>query len=279
MKRSSETGNLHISKNTDQRERYILFDKKGFLTVEAAIFLPLFIAGVLTFAYLIRFMAVEEAVFHSFTDEARVISAEAERKPLEIPFFERQTFELRLKDRLYDENGDNISAVDIDQFLYLYQIHGMTGMISMDLNYEVNIKLPIPFRKSLPVSESLMFRGFIGREETADPIPFEEMEREKPSDPVWIFPRSGERYHGENCTYIISKPKQLVMSAQIRRDYGPCGICDSRGLPDGRLVYCFRTGQSYHTGNCPTVDKYVIRTEKEEAVRKGYTVCLKCGGK
>ncbi|HWQ78333.1 MAG TPA: hypothetical protein VN381_05935, partial [Anaerovoracaceae bacterium] len=258
---------------------YFRRDKRGFLTVEAAIFLPLFIVGVLTFAYLIKFMSVEEAVFHSFTDEARVLSAEAGRSPLEVPFFVKQLdFEASLKDRVYDENGDNISTVDIDQFLYLYPIPGMTGMISMDLNYEVNVKLPIPFRKSLPVSESLMLRSFIGREEAADPLPFEEMEREKRSDPVWIFPRSGERYHGENCTYITSEPKQLIMSVQIRRNYEPCSICDSRGLPDGSLVYCFRTGGSYHTGECPLVDKYVVQIEKEAAVEKGYTACLKCGG-
>ncbi len=283
MKLSSGAGNLHISRNTEKFVRADSFgeirghfrrNSRGFLTVEAAIFLPIFIVGVLTFAYLIKFMSVEEAVFHSMTDEARVLSAEAGKNPLGAPLFV-----LGLKDRVYDENGDHISAVDIDQFLYLYPAHGMTDMISLDLNYEVNIKLPVQFRKSLPVSESLMFRGFVGRKEPADPLPFGEMEKEEKSDPVWIFPRSGERFHGENCTYITSEPKQLSMSAQIRRNYEPCSICDSRDLPDGSLVYCFRTGQSYHTGDCPLVDKYVIQIEREEAIEKGYTACLKCGGR
>lgn len=241
--------------------------------MEAAIFLPIFIVGVLTFAYLIKFMSVEEAVFHSLTDEARILSAEAGANPLTAPLFE-----LKLKDRIYDENGDNISSVDIDQFRYLFYTHGMSGMISMDLNYDVNIKLPIPFYEKLHVSESLLFRGFIGKEENAEPLPFEEMEQEKSSDLVWVFPRAGERYHGENCTYIRSEPRQVIMSRQIRRKFEPCRICDAAGLTDGSLVYCFRTGQSYHAGSCPIVDKYVISIEKEEAEKRGYTVCLKCGG-
>lgn len=249
--------------------------------MEAAIFLPIFIIGVLTFAYLIKFMSVEEAVFHSFADEARVLSAEAGANPLEsgADLASAHLFELKLKERIYDENGKDVSSVDIDQFLLLNYINGMSGMITMDLNYDVNIRLPIPFYEKLPVSESLLFRAFIGKEERLDPLPFEEMEKVKKSDLVWIFPRAGERYHGENCTYIKSEPKQLVMSDQVRRKYKPCGICDSRDLPEGSLVYCFTTGQSYHAGSCPTVDKYVISIEKEEAVKKGYTACSKCGGK
>ncbi len=262
---------LHIFRNFNNR--YYEFNKKGFLTIEAAIFLPIFIIGVLTFAYLIKFMSVQEAAFHSFTDEARVLGSESSINPLAAPFFE-----LKLKDRIYDENGSDISNVNLQHFLYLYPAHGMTDMISMDLNYDVNIKLPIPFYKRIPVSESLLFRGFVGKKGNGDPLPFEEMEKEKESDLVWVFPRAGGRYHGESCTYITSEPRQMTLSIQIRRRYDPCSTCDASDFPDGTLVYCFKTGDSYHVGSCPIVDKYVISIEKEVAVRRGYTACSKCGG-
>lgn len=263
MWRSWMTGSTNTYKNT----------KKGFITVEAAIFLPIFIIGVLTFAYLIKFLSVQEGVFHSFADEARIVCAEAPVIPLSAPLFEP-----KLKDRIYDENGALISNVDVDYFLYLYPSHGMTGLISMDLNYDVDIKLPIPFYDKLPASESLLFRGFIGKEEALDPISFDEMEKVKDSELVWIFPRAGGRYHGEDCVYIKSEPRQMIMSSQIRRKYDPCGICDSSHLPDGSLVYVFKTGHSYHTGSCPAVDKYVVSVERDDAIRKGYTPCSKCGG-
>lgn len=242
--------------------------------MEAAIFLPIFIIGALTFAYLIKFLSIQEAVFHSFTDEARVISAESVINPLSAPLFEP-----KLKDRVYEENGDLVSNVDIAHFLYRYPAHGMTGLISMDLNYDVNIRLPIPFYNKLPVSESLLFRGFIGKEAILDPLSFDEMEKEKNSDLVWIFPRAGGRYHGADCTYIKSEPRQMIMTSEIRRKYDSCSICNSRRLLDGSLVYCFKTGDSYHTGSCPAVDKYVISIEKDDAIRRGYTPCSKCGGK
>jgi hypothetical protein len=241
--------------------------------VEAAIFLPIFIIGVLTFAYLIKFLSVQEGIFHSFADEARAICAEAPVNPLSAPLLEP-----KLKGRIYTQNGDLVCNVDVDHFLYLYPSHGMTGLISMDLNYDVDIKLPLPFYDKLPVSESLIFRGFIGKEEAMDPLSFEEMEKKNDSDLVWIFPRAGGRYHGEDCTYIQSEPRQMILTNQIRAKYDPCGICDSADLPGGSLVYCFKTGHSYHTGDCPIVDKYVISVEKENAIKRGYTPCSKCGG-
>lgn len=265
---------LHIFKSSKWSRNFSFFpfNRKGFLTVEAAIFLPIFIIGVLTFAYLMKFVAIQERVFHSMTDEARILCAEAGLNPL------APLFELKLKDRIYDENGKHVSELELAQFGYRYPAHGMTDMISMDLNYHVDINLPIPFYDTLPVSESLLCRGFVGYEEQMDSLPFCEMEQEKDSNLVWIFPRAGGRYHAESCIHITSEPRQMTMSAQIRGKYETCSICSSKNLPDGSLVYCFRTGESYHTGNCPIVDKYVISIEKEEAVQKGYTACSKCGG-
>ncbi len=185
---------------------------------------------------------------------------------------------MKVKDRLYNENCDNIVSVDIDEFRYLIGYTGLDGLISMDLNYDVNIRLPIQFVDRLPVSESILFRGFIGRLEQNDPLPFEEMEKMKESNLVWIFPRAGGKYHREDCICIISEPRQEFMTNRIKRSYDPCSICNSRGTANGSLVYCFRTGKVYHTSDCPIVDKYVISIEKEEAIKRGYGACMKCGG-
>jgi hypothetical protein len=254
--------NIRIFKNTN----------KGFLSVEAAIFFPIFFIGVLTLAYLIRFMSIQESVFHSFTDEARVLSSEA-RFNVTAPLFES-----KLKTRIYDENGKDIQELDLENFQYLYYLSA-PGMISIDLNYYIDIKLPIPFIDKLPVSESLLFRGFVGLERPFAPISIEEMEREEPSHLVWIFPRAGGRYHKETCTYISSEPRQLTMSKIIRQRYKPCSICKPFQLSDGGLVYCYiKWGEAYHKGSCPAIDKYVVSIEKEEAIQKGYTPCSKCGG-
>jgi len=247
--------------------------ENGFLTVEAAIFLPIFIIGVLTFAYLIKFLSVQERVFHSFADETRILIAESAYNPMSASLFA-----LTLKVRLHQENGDDISEPDVDCFPHLLPENGTTDITSLDLNYHVNVRLPIPFRKRLPVSESILYRGFTGVEVASDPLPFEEMEKETDSNLVWVFPRSGERYHADHCIHIRSEPRQRIMSYPVRKNYKPCSICNSHDLADGSLVYCFQYGEAFHAGDCPIVEKYVIAIEKEEAEKRGYHPCTKCGG-
>ena len=263
MKRLYKAGNIRTYRNT----------KKGFLTVEAAIFLPIFLIGVLTFAYLIKFMAIQERVFHSFADEARALSSEAVVNPLGAPFFEPE-----LKSRLYSENGINISNVEVDHFNYLTD-GGTYGMISMDLNYDVNVRLPMPFYSSLPVSESLLFHAFVGKRMSQEAMGFDELEKEKESHLVWIFPASGKKHHANSCTYIAAEPREAIMSLSIKKSYDACRICEAADIKIGSITYIFmKTGKVYHSGSCPTVDKYVVSIEKEEAQRKGYSPCLKCGG-
>ncbi|MCL1896171.1 MAG: hypothetical protein FWG03_06470, partial [Clostridiales bacterium] len=53
------------------------YAKKGQIAVEAAVFLPLFIIGVLTIGYLLKFCMVSEGVHHALTDESHRIMADA----------------------------------------------------------------------------------------------------------------------------------------------------------------------------------------------------------
>lgn len=259
------TKSIHLYRNTN----------KGFLTVEAGIFLPLFIIGILTVAYLIKFMAIQEAVFHSYTDEARLLSSEA--------YVDKVTpivlFEPKLLDRIYQENPTDLEKIHLDNFQYLYGNIKDSGLISMDLSYRVKLKLPIKFYSDLPITETLVFRGFVGADEELDPMSFAEMEKEEDSDLVYIFPRAGGRYHDESCTYLYAEPFEMLLSGAVRRKYDPCSLCKPQDIANGNLIYCFyKSGKVYHRGSCYTVDKYVISIEKEEAIRKGYTTCLKCGG-
>ncbi|MDF2655115.1 MAG: hypothetical protein K0R19_1589 [Bacillota bacterium] len=247
--------------------------KRGFLTVEAAIFLPIFIIGVLTIAYLIKFMAIQERVFHALTDEARALSAEAVLTPLGA-----LNFEAALKSRLYSENDIMISNVDLDQFHYLYA-DGTYGMISMDLNYDVDVRLPLQFYSPMPVSESLMFRAFIGKTMDQENVSLAELEKEKESHLVWIFPTAGKKHHDKDCIYIANEPMETSMTAAIKRSYDACKLCESKNMVNGSTAYVFtKSGKVYHRGSCPIVDKYVTSIEKEEAQRKGYSPCSKCGG-
>jgi hypothetical protein len=247
--------------------------KKGSFTLEAAIFLPLFIISVLTLGYLIKLIAVQENAFHSLADETRKIAAEAAMTP--YPLF----FKGDVEKRIADENGGELENLRIARFDYRYGFGTYTEQIRVTADYDIGVKLPAALISAIPVSDTILCRAFVGADNSDVPMSAEELEEEKESRTVWIFPRSGTKYHGETCSYIAVHPRELALSANVRTSYSPCKLCNPGSLPAGSLVYCFQSsGKAFHRGDCSSVDRYVISIELEEAEARGYTPCAKCGG-
>jgi hypothetical protein len=246
--------------------------KKGSYTLEAAIFLPLFIVGILTLGFTIRMIATAENITFAATDEARLAAGYAYNIPM-APFFPSN-----LENRIIDENPDT-SHVDVGEFRYLYQSREADGLISFRLNYWIGTGLPLGMIDGMDVSQQYRCRGFIGRTAEGTPISFDEMEQNSLAIMVWLFPEGGKKYHRRSCTFVSSYPIQIILNQEIRKRYEPCPKCGSADAEDGTLVCCFQAyGEAYHLQSCPTVDKYVISMEKNQAEARGYTPCLKCGG-
>jgi hypothetical protein len=147
------------------------------------------------------------------------------------------------------------------------------------VDYDIGVKLPAALIGAIPVSDTILCRAFVGANNADAPMSNADLEAEKDSRTVWIFPRAGTKYHGETCGYVAVYPKELSLGAGVRQRYAPCKLCDPGSLPAGRLVYCFQSaGKAFHRGDCSAVDRYVIPIELEEAEARGYTPCAKCGG-
>jgi hypothetical protein len=247
--------------------------RRGSFTLEAAIFLPIFIISVLTIAYLIKLIAVQENAFHALADETRKAAAEAVLSHYP-PFFRGD-----VKARVEEENGGELENLRVARFDYRYGLGEYTEQIRVTIDYDIGVKLPAALIGAIPVSDTILCRAFVGANNADVPMSNEEMEEEKTSRTVWIFPRSGTKYHGENCSYIAVHPQELILSESVRRRYDPCKLCDPGSLPAGSVVYGFRSaGKAFHRGDCSSVDRYVVPIELEEAEARGYTPCAKCGG-
>jgi hypothetical protein len=247
--------------------------KRGSFTLEAAIFLPIFIISVLTVGYIIKIIAVQENAFHALADETRKVAAESMFTP--YPLF----FKGDAEKRVSGENGGELENPRVSRFDYRYGAGEYTEQIRATLDYDIGIRLPAAPVRAIQVSDTVLCRAFVGADNSDAPMPAEELEEEKDSRTVWIFPRSGTKYHGETCGYIAVYPKELILSAGVRRQYAPCKLCDPGSMPAGSLVYCFQSsGKAFHRGDCTSVDRYVIPIELQEAEAGGYTPCLKCGG-
>lgn len=246
--------------------------ERGTVTLEAAILLPIFIIAVLTLGFTLKIIFADENLVFSAVDEARAICEEAYNIPA-APLFVGH-----LENRMLDENR-YAESVEIRNFGYLYQQDGIDGLISFRWYAWLKTDLPLNFKKGIKLQETVKCRGFVGRREAGQPLPFDEMEKDTQSSLVWVFPVGGKRYHQKSCTFISSYPVQTVLNGKVRKEYQPCDLCHPEKIKDGGLVYCFsHYGEVYHLESCPTIDKYVVSMERSQAEERCYTPCYKCGG-
>ncbi len=247
-------------------------DKKGYIVVEAAIFLPVFILAVAALMFYINVLSVQENVYNATIDEAARLSSKAAVVKY-APGFTGD-----LKERVRTENPV-ISSMNVERFRYLYWDGDMDNMISVNAEYKISRNLPSGFGHDYPFRINVKCRGFTGSRTPGDPMSFEEMESDGVWDPVWIFPMSGEKYHDPACTYVKANAREMVLTSDIKKKYAPCSLCEADSMSIGALVYCFTdSGTVYHTETCKQVKRYVLEINKEEAKRKGYMPCSKCGG-
>ena len=245
--------------------------KKGSITVEAAIILPMFIIAVLTISYTIKLIEAEECVINGVADEARHVAAYAyiEKTGLGV----KPRIEKRVK---ADKAAESFA---VKRLGYLYSDFNNTGLISIDMTYTVKNRMLVKMRGDFHRKTGVLFRGFVGRDNKGQIFSFDMMQAADDGTTVWVFPVAGERYHNENCSYIRVYPVQTILTDEVRRHYTPCKLCRPDEHGNGHIVYCFKkTGKAYHSADCSTVDRYVIEMTRYEAVSEGYSRCMKCGG-
>lgn len=246
-------------------------DERGSYTVETALFLPVFIIAVVSVGSVIRVIGVCENVNHTAVDETALIAAESYVK--KTPAGDRT----RILSRIEEENKD-LDLIRIKSYRYLYSDGETDDLISLGIKYRVSMNMPFAFRDGADLEQKWLTRGFTGARSPYEKMPFSEMEDDG-SGLVWVFPESGQRYHGENCTYVKAHAREVILTAGIKSAYSPCHLCGAGDIPEGGIVYCFFSyGEAYHKADCRSVDRYTVQISRSEAEEKGYTPCSKCGG-
>lgn len=246
--------------------------KKGYFTLEAAIFLPFFLIGILTLGYFIKIYSTAENITFSMIDETGHLAARACKNSTAL------IFPQRIKHRLEQENN-SLEQVQITDFRYLYTDALKDGLITAGCKYRIELALPVKLTDGVQMESRIKCRGFIGKKQECDPMPFSDMEKNGDSKIVWIFPMWGEKFHKETCRFVKVYPVQKVLTPALKSKYKPCRLCRPETLPTGSYVYCFsQAGSVYHQNTCSMVEKYTVEIEKDDAVKKGYQPCKTCGG-
>ncbi len=247
-------------------------EKKGYITLEAAIILPVFMLAVVSIFYYIAFFSIIENVAYCSIEETAKLASKASVVKVAPGFVPG------LENRIISDNPQ-VKNLDTESFRYLYWDGDTDNMISVTEKYFVELKLPMGFDHTASIESKVKCRGFAGRRVSGTPMTFDEMEMVGEWNPVWIFPMSGEKYHSPDCTYVKANAREMVLTDDLERRFGPCSLCSSDELSKGSYVYCFmENGTVYHRSDCSQVDKYAVEVNKEEAQEKGYSPCSKCGG-
>lgn len=291
--------------NSSRKQRRLLkrcLNKQGSVLVEAAVFLPVFLIAMFTMALLIRQVGIDETVFHSMLNQSRLMSVvnysrelagelgdigfsgeELEKKTALLSgyagFWRKGMYLAGLQSQLENELALPPDTVSLHYFHPDYKDLDRDHLCAAIAQYRTAVPLPHAFQKEILSRQKLVSRAFVGKTADAEHTTAQEMETEKESCIVYIFPHSGKRYHSQQCSIVSAQPVLITLNNSIKRNFNPCERCRAESISNGSGVYCFQSyGGVYHRGSCKTVAKYILKTEKDEAVRQGYTPCQKCGG-
>lgn len=264
--------------------------RKGSLIVEATVFLPPLLLALLTIAQVMRIAQVQETMLHVLAMNGRQLAVEEyaaedmeeiiSSEVISCNIIQKGAFFLGCRDALHRELGKWISGTEIRHFETGWTDDGIDALNRIVLRSEVVLPFPNFFHQELIVEEQICCRAFVGtKRKPGRTEPFAEFERSEESRPVYVFPRTGEKYHGAGCRIIRAMPSTAVLNSQLRRMKEPCKVCSSKELSNGAIVYYYSSkGGGYHKLSCPVAEKYFVKMELDKAMETGYEACLICGG-
>jgi hypothetical protein len=244
--------------------------KRGYFTLEAAVFLPVFILSVLTLGYFIKGAAGTGNIIHAACDEARILCSRA--YVMQTPI----ALQMRLPARICADDA-NVTWARVKEMRYMSSYEDR-GLISFAVDARIRLRLPLAKGREIRTTERFLCRAWIGRTQTVQGMGFDSIAGEDGT--VYVFPDRGTRYHGKHCTFVANEPIQMMLNSQVKEMYKPCEACDPGTMSNGSLIYCYPAyGEVYHRGGCRQVDKYIVPMTRRQAEEKGYTPCSKCGGR
>lgn len=280
-------------------------DKKcrGSVMVEAAIILPLFIIAVISIGFIMKVHLVQGYMQHVLSDEVEQMAEEAYIKDKIISndeianvlnscgllsAYTQSALSEKINQRMPKEKLQALHIKDeptIIRYQYLFDGRYEKGsrfvnaddLIEVVTVCRVDIPFPLKLKKSIFLVQTVLERGWTGTAKIRNPMDFNQMSKPNREKIVYIFPKSGQRYHNKNCTFISNYPSQKILTDEIKSKYAPCRFCSAEKLSNGATVFIFEeSGEVFHSKDCPLVNKYVVPIKKDEAIRKGYTPCKKC---
>ena len=254
--------------------RIIRTGSKGSVIVDAACCLPVFIIAMAMLIMLIPQAGIEESAQRGLAKSAQTTidavsitgsdGSEGAAAAIYVAAF-----------ALYRRSEGNINGVYPGPVYF-----GQSAVLESGLRIDNIARASSVIRTKMP-SADLFFRNIYAERKIVF-RPFAGESAEGPdadSIRVYVFPKRGERYHRAGCSVLRNGAVQTVLSAQLRKRLKACSLCDPGDLPNGAPVYMYTAASgSYHRKHCSIVEKCFVSMPRSEAIERGYTPCMICGG-
>lgn len=245
-------------------------NKRGSYILESAIALPIFIIAVMVMSSVILMYACIEDCNFIAANELRRGAAEAAvaDTSLAVPYRIRREIESK---------HSQIQSARLTDAAFRTERWGVDDLIAVSYRLTLGMPNPLGIRARADYELSLVTRAYVGRERDGDGMSAGEFAGD--GDPVFIFPKRGERYHSRGCRFLMAASRSSALTTSIRNRYKSCPLCRSGGTELGALIYYFpAAGEDYHLPGCPSLQRNYIETDRRDAVERGYTACRTCGG-
>ncbi len=253
-----------------QRSGYFL-NKKGSYILEAAITLPVFLIAVMLMSSVILIYACIEDCSFIAANELRRGAAEAiyADTSLLIPH--------RIRKEAYDDHS-RVRSATLTDYGYRCSRWGKDELIALTMRLDLGSGNRSGIMPHADYDLSLVTRAYVGKVRNTGPMSESEMEGDG-AEPVYIFPKRGERYHAKGCGFLRAASTSGTLTPALRKKYSSCPLCGSRNAGIGTKVHYFpAAGEDYHLSGCPSLQRNYIEIDKKDAAARGYTPCSKCGG-
>lgn len=258
----------------DRRRASTSTRKKGSITVEAAMAVPIFFFATLALVYLLEILSVQTAVRSGLQEAGKKLAVQAVEVTAVIPAnLEREVVNSVGAERLERSIVDGGSSGIDCNGSYLSPL---TGIGEIQAAYHVRI--PVPVFNIAPISckETMRIKAWTGYEAGGF--------GDEDDNQIVYVTDTGVVYHKDpHCTHLdlsIHTTTASELGGLRNENGGKYHACEKcvRGSHSGGNVYITNQGDRYHTSiSCSGLKRTVYTTRISEV--PGKRACSKCGGK
>lgn len=251
-----------------KRASFRLSGRKGSVTIEAALAVPLFFLAVLALFYMIEVMSIRTCIRSGMQYAAKEAAEDAYISPM----VSSNTLEQDIVTAVGSERLNRSIVVNGSRGIHCdgSRMSALTGILELRVHYQVRLPIPI-FSAAANMEESMRMKGWIGYVAAGF--------GEEDDETVYIT-ENGMVYHRDyHCNYLELSIR-MVSSGSIdglrnesQGKYYPCEHCVHGGAAGS--VYITDYGDRYHNSlSCSGLKRTIYGIPLSEAVGKG--ACSKC---